>query len=96
MNKPSRIPISPEVTKMVMAVFEDRLALAYKKHGQGACWSMQEAFGMIDEEVDEVKEEMHTNNVPKFFLESIDVMIAGFWAAASVKSGVIDGKWDDK
>jgi hypothetical protein len=92
--RPKRFEITEKDMEAVMSAFKTQLEAAFKKHGRGACWSMHEAGHMMTEEKIEVFDEIQANNIDGFFRESIDVMIAGFWSAASVVAGGIVKEWD--
>lgn len=93
-ERPKRIPIDDATLDKVMSMFREQLSEAFEKHGRGACWSMHEANSMMGEERDEAEDEVRANNIDGFLRESIDVMVAGFWSAASVVAGGIVKEWD--
>ena len=66
---------------------------AIEKHGDGACVSLHEVRGMIEEERDEFAEEVHKNNIPGARSEALDIAIAAVWGAASIKDGHITEEW---
>lgn len=91
MNRP---PITTEICESILSAFREKLKRSFEKHGPGACISTHEAIGMLEEEKSEILTATHENNIAEFFDESIDIMIVGFWAAASVKAGGITDKWE--
>lgn len=84
---------NPAIREYIILRMREKLEAAFAKHGRGACWTMQEAVGMADEEMGEVKAAAHKNDLEEFEGENIDLMIAAMWNVASIRAGVINGKW---
>jgi hypothetical protein len=60
------------------------LVYKFEQHGKGAAVSMHEAFGVMQEEMTELEDEMRANSQKKFRREAIDVAVAALWAIASL------------
>ena len=78
----------PEVEQDIIEMALDRLKkkLAYRLEQKGrAAWvSTHEIKGLVDEEIDELKDACHKNNILDFEEELLDIAVAAVFGLASI------------
>lgn len=89
-----RIPITTVAVDAVINEFKEKFRDAIQKHGNGACFSLHEIRGMIDEEMDEIKKAAHQNDIAGIRSECLDLMVACLWGIASIDVGAATEKWE--
>ncbi len=61
-----------------------------RKKGRGTFVSIHEISGVLDEEVREFKDEIHTNKYDDIVKELEDIAVTCLWGIASINSGKVD------
>jgi hypothetical protein len=61
-----------------------------RKKGRGTFASIHEISGVLDEEVREFKDEIHSNNHADIVKELEDIAVTCLWGIASIESKKID------
>lgn len=67
----------------VFDTLKTHLKIRIEQHGQGAFSSSHELWGVLDEEVIELKEAIQQNNPSAIEMESYDVAISAIWGIVS-------------
>jgi hypothetical protein len=79
-----RIPVSDEALMKVLELVTQGIGKKIEKHGRGAWVSRHETFGILDEEYEEVKDELRSNDLNKFAEELVDVAVVCIFGIASM------------
>lgn len=64
----------------------DQVARRLTEKGDGACASIHEAWGVLDEEVQEFKEAVQQKDRLNARAELLDIVVAALWALASLEA----------
>lgn len=78
-----RDQITDKHIEEVIGLLRAHLYLKIERKGRGALVSAHELWGILEEEVDELKDAIHDNNDYAIESESYDVMISALWGLAS-------------
>lgn len=82
--------ISSEDINMTVCDFLNHLSKQIEKKGRGAFVSRHEISGVVKEEYDEFGDAVRSETNDRVKYELLDIMVAAFWGAASIKSNKIE------
>lgn len=74
----------------VLDSIQEYLYLQVDKKGRGCFRSIHECCGVIDEEVNEMKQAIQENNHEKIKGELADIIVASIWAYVSIHNEMVD------
>jgi len=81
---PPFVDVTENEQRVVMLLFEDALKQRLKQKGFRPFFDHLHGMGVIEEELDELKEASHRNHYIDMFNESLDLAVAAFWQAVTV------------
>lgn len=85
-----RSPITVAETNKALKDLISHLSLKVQAKGNGSFASCHEAMGVLEEEVQEFKNEIHNNNHKAQYKELLDVAVAALWGYISIKLEKVD------
>ncbi len=77
-------------TDSVMKDIRDALEMRLEEKGYGTYASIHEISGIMDEEVDEMKESVHENDQQHLRKELIDIAVTAVWGMVSIDAEGLD------
>lgn len=77
------IQVSDKTIKLLINMTAYELGLRIKEHGDKSFASNQEGRGVIDEEHDELRDAVRSNNNTEVVEEAMDLAIAALWLVAT-------------
>ena len=89
-NKFNRPEITVKEIVTGIKILEEELSKEVQVKGSHAFVSTHEIVGVIQEEMDELREATHNNNNDDIEKELMDVMISAFWGYVSFVNGKCD------
>lgn len=89
-----RPQVEPEVWEKALEEASQTLLEKIEKHGAGACVSLHEIAGLVDEEVREYHGAVHANDVKEARSELYDIIVAALWGIVSIDSDTTSEEWD--
>lgn len=86
----NRRPMTEGEVEQAIILFVEGLHARIKKHGNGSFACSHEILGIITEEYDELKGEVHANNREGIIHELLDIAVPAVFAVACLNTGEVE------